>query len=62
LLDNGSQLAQRAAVIDASLAGDTCCCSPNPFLRAETQGSHFVVFNAILNIDNLPAGRELASK
>ena len=36
--------------------------SNNPFWRAETQGSYFLVFNAILNFDNLNAGRKLAEK
>jgi hypothetical protein len=30
--------------------------------RADTKGSYFMVFNAILNFDNLPAGRKLAEK
>jgi len=63
LLDNGSELAQRAAVIDASLGqGHVVLFSNNPFWRAETKGSYFLVFNAILNFDNLSAGRKLASK
>ena len=32
--------------------------SPNPMWRGETQGSYFMVFNAILNFDNLDAGRK----
>jgi hypothetical protein len=36
--------------------------SNNPFWRAETKGSYFLVFNAILNFDNLPAGRKLAKQ
>jgi hypothetical protein len=36
--------------------------SNNPFWRAETKGSYFLVFNAILNFDNLSAGRKLAAK
>jgi len=63
LLDNGSELVQRAAVIDASLGqGHVVLFSNNPFWRAETKGSYFLVFNAILNFDNLSAGRKLASK
>jgi hypothetical protein len=63
LLDNGSELAQRAAVIDASLGqGHVVLFSNNPFWRAETKGSYFLVFNAILNFDNLAAGRKLADK
>jgi hypothetical protein len=36
--------------------------SNNPFWRGETQGSYFLVFNAILNFDNLNAGRKPADK
>jgi hypothetical protein len=63
LLDNGAELAQRAAVIDASLGqGHVVLFSNNPFWRAETKGSYFLVFNAILNFDNLSAGRKLAAR
>jgi hypothetical protein len=36
--------------------------SDNPFWRAETKGSGFLVFNAILNFDNLSVGKKLADK
>ncbi|MGA3205789.1 MAG: M14 family zinc carboxypeptidase [Bryobacteraceae bacterium] len=63
LLDNGSELAQHAAVIDSPLGdGHVVLFSNNPFWRAETKGSYFLVFNAILNFDNLGAGRKLADK
>jgi hypothetical protein len=63
LLDNGAELAQHAAVIDAPLGqGHVVLFSNNPFWRAETKGSYFLVFNAILNFDNLGAGRKLADK
>jgi len=63
LLDNGSELAQHAAVIDSPLgAGHVVLFSNNPFWRAETKGSYFLVFNAILNFDNLGAGRKLADR
>ena len=63
LLDNGGELAQHAAVIDSPYGqGHVVLFSNNPFWRAETQGSYFLVFNAILNFDNLSAGRKLASK
>jgi hypothetical protein len=63
LLDDGSELALRAAAIDASLGQrHVVPTSNNPFWRAETKGSYFLVFNAILNFDNLPAGRKPASK
>jgi hypothetical protein len=63
LLDNGGELAQHAAVIDSPLgAGHVVLFSNNPFWRAETKGSYFLVFNAILNFDHLDAGRKLADK
>jgi hypothetical protein len=63
LLDAGTELAQRAAVIDAPVGqGHVVLFSNNPFWRAETKGSYFLVFNAILNFDNLSAGRKLANK
>jgi hypothetical protein len=63
LLDNGAELAQRAAIIDTPVGqGHVVLFSNNPFWRAETKGSYFLVFNAILNFDNLSAGRKLAEK
>ena len=63
LLDGGAELAQHAAVIDSPYGqGHVVLYSNNPFWRAETKGSYFLVFNAILNFDNLNAGRKLAEK
>ena len=63
LLDNGGELAQHPAVIDAPMGqGHVVLFSNNPFWRAETKGSYFLVFNAILNFDNLSAGRKLAAQ
>jgi hypothetical protein len=63
LLDNGGELAQHAAVIDSPFGeGHVVLFSNNPFWRAETKGSYFLVFNAILNFDHLDAGRKLATK
>jgi hypothetical protein len=36
--------------------------SNNPIWRGETLGSYFLVFNAILNFDQLGAGRALAAE
>jgi len=33
----------------------------NPMWRQETQGSFFLLFNAMLNFDNLGAGRQQAA-
>jgi hypothetical protein len=63
LLDNGVELAQHAAVIDSSFGeGHVVMFSNNPFWRAETKGSYFLVFNAIMNFDHLNAGRKLADR
>jgi len=63
LLDNGDEIAQRPAVVDVpSGNGHVLLFSTNPFWRGQTKGSYFLVFNAILNWDNLNAGRKLADK
>ncbi len=63
LLDGGDEIAQHAAVIDAPLgSGHVVLFSTNPFWRGQTKGSYFLVFNAILNFDNLNAGRKLDEK
>jgi len=63
LLDGGDEIAQHAAVIDSPLGnGHVVLFSTNPMWRGQTKGSYFLVFNAILNFDNLNAGRKLDSK
>lgn len=63
LLDGGDEIAQHAAVIDVpSGNGHVILFSTNPFWRGQTKGSYFLVFNAILNFDNLNAGRKLDAK
>ena len=63
LLDGGDEIAQHAAVIDSPLdRGHVILCSLNPFWRGQTSGSYSLVFNAILNFDNLNAGRKLDDK
>ena len=63
LLDGGDEIAQHAAVIDSPLErGHVVLFSNNPFWRGQTAGSYFLVFNAILNFDNLNAGRKLDEK
>jgi len=63
LLDSGGELAQHPAVVDSPYgSGHVVLFSNNPFWRAETKGSYFLVFNAILNFDNLDAGKKLADK
>jgi len=63
LVENGGEIAQHAAVVDATLdKGHVVLFSNNPIWRGETQGSYFLVFNAILNFDQLGAGRKLDAK
>jgi hypothetical protein len=63
LLDGGDEIAQRPAIIDVPHGnGHVLLFSTNPFWRGQTKGSYFLVFNAILNWDNLNAGRKLADK
>jgi hypothetical protein len=63
LVENGSEIAQHAAVVDATLdKGHVIVFSNNPIWRGETQGSYFLVFNAIMNFDALGAGRKLDEK
>jgi zinc carboxypeptidase len=60
LLDAGTEIAQRPMVIDVPLdKGHVVMFSNNPIWRGETHGSYAMVLNAILNHDNLDAGRKL---
>jgi hypothetical protein len=63
LVENGGEIAQHAAVVDVPFEkGHVVAFSNNPVWRGETQGSYFLVFNALLNHDNLDAGRKLDAK
>jgi hypothetical protein len=63
LLDGGDEIAQRPMVVDVpSGQGHVVLFSNNPIWRGQTKGSYFQVFNAILNFDNLNAGRKLDAK
>jgi hypothetical protein len=63
LVENGSEIAQHPAVVDATLdKGHVVIFSNNPIWRGETLGSYFLVYNAIMNFDQLGAGRKLDSK
>jgi hypothetical protein len=63
LVENGSEIAQHAAVVDVPFEkGHVVVFSNNPVWRGETQGSYFLVFNALLNHDHLDAGRKLDAK
>jgi hypothetical protein len=63
LLEGGNEIAQHPAVMDVPVEnGHVVLFSINPIWRGETQGSYFLVFNAILNCGNLDAGRKLDEK
>ena len=63
LLDAGTEIAQRPMVVDVPVdKGHVILFSNNPIWRGETHGSYFMVLNAILNHDNLDAGRKLDEK
>jgi len=60
LLDGGTDIAQRPAVVDAPLEkGHVVLFANNPIYRGETIGSYFLVFNTIMNFDNLNAGKRI---
>jgi hypothetical protein len=63
LAEGGTEIAQHPAVVDVPLdKGHVVVFSNNPIWRGETQGSYFLVFNAILNFDQLNAGRKLDAR
>jgi len=63
LVENGGEIAQHAAVVDVPVdKGHVVAFSNNPMWRGETEGSYFLVFNAILNFDQLNAGRKLEAR
>jgi hypothetical protein len=58
VLVGGQTLAGRAVVVDASVGkGHVVMFANRPYWRWETQGSFFLGFNAILNWNDLDAGR-----
>ena len=60
LLNGGADIAQRAAVVDSPLEkGHLVMFSINPIYRGETLGTYPMVWNTLMNFDNLNAGRKL---
>ena len=58
MLASGAELAGKAAVVDVPVGkGHVVMFANNPMWRHETHGSFELVFNSILNYDNLGAGR-----
>jgi hypothetical protein len=63
LLEGGGEIAQHPAVVDVPVEkGHVVLFSNNPIWRGETLGSYFLVFNAMLNFDQLDAGRTLTAE
>ncbi len=63
LLDGGGDVAQKPVVVDVPMKkGHVVLFANNPIYRGETLGAYPLVFNAILNFDNLNAGRKLDAK
>ncbi|HSW49479.1 MAG TPA: M14 family zinc carboxypeptidase [Bryobacteraceae bacterium] len=62
MLAGGRELAGRPAVVAVPRGkGHVVLFANNPMWRMQTQGSHFLLFNAMLNFDNLGAGRQKAA-
>ena len=63
LLNGGGDIAQRPAVVDSPMEkGHVVLFSINPIYRGETIGTYPLVFNTIMNFDNLNAGRKNDAK
>ena len=62
LVEGGDEIAEHPAVVDApSGKGHLVLFSINPVYRGETWGTYAMVLSAILNFDNLNAGRKDAA-
>jgi hypothetical protein len=60
LVEGGDSIAQLPAVVDVPMEqGHVILFGNNPIYRGETEGSYSLVLNAIMNFDNLNAGRKL---
>ena len=58
---SGAELAGKPAVLDVPVGkGHVVMFANNPMWRHETNGSFELIFNAMLNFDNLGAGRVIA--
>jgi len=58
MMAGGRELANQPAVVDVPRGkGHVLLFANNPMWRNETQGSYFLLFNAILNYDHLGVGR-----
>jgi hypothetical protein len=58
MLAGGAELAGKPAIVDVPVGrGHVVMFATNPMWRHQTQGAFFLLFNAVLNYDNLGAGR-----
>lgn len=58
MLTGGSEIAERPAVVDVPHGkGHIVLFAINPMWRGQTNGSYFLVFNALMNFDRLDVGR-----
>jgi hypothetical protein len=58
MLGGGSELVNKPAVVDVPVGrGHVVMFATNPMWRHQTQGEFFLLFNAVLNYDNLGVGR-----
>jgi hypothetical protein len=63
LIEGAGEIAEHPAVVDVPVEkGHVVLFSNNPIWRGETLGSYFLVFNAMLNFDQLDAGRTPAAE
>ncbi len=63
LIVGGAEIAEKPAVVDVPHGkGHVLLFANNPMWRNQTQGSYSLVLNAIMNYDNLNAGRPAAAK
>jgi hypothetical protein len=63
LLSGGSDIAQRALVVDDPVGkGHVVLFASNPVYRGETIATYSLVFNTLMNWDNLNAGRVLDAR
>jgi hypothetical protein len=61
MLSGGAALANQVTVIDVPRGkGHVVLFANNPMWRNETQGSYFLLFNAMMNYDHLSAGAQAA--
>jgi len=62
MLAGGRELARRPALVDVPRGtGHILLFANNPMWRQQTQGSYFLLFNAMMNFEYLGLGRQTGS-